>query len=348
MTTRQHGVDGFVAISALLASCATHAAAPAEEPVVKVAVDQLGPCQAESLVAVFQGLGNASWSAVVCADVDHDGINDVAVQSNPRAIQDERSTWILSSRTWRPCLRVIGRAREGHAPLLSVSTVADVDLDGVPEIDVERSFVVNPTEAGPTGETSRVLSGDRRVVESDWQTQYIAVPQRVWNYAREPKQDTWQGADFGSDDPALLPLASRYACNAAQRAFPAAKVLPIVGDLDGDGCADMLAVETSSSRVFVISGADYHVLRDMHIAPDRIGIAWVEAQAIGDLNRDGVPDVLVCGRVTQTASDLAPHEVLLGTAAVVSGASGKPLRVLVAETVDQTLVAGCPVLRLPE
>ena len=173
-----------------------------------------------------------------------------------------------------------------------------------------------------------MLSADRRVVESDWNTNYVTVPRHVASYAREQKQDAWQGSDFDSGDPVKFPVASVDSCNAAQRAFPDAKVLQIIGDLDGDGVVDMLAVETSSSRAFVISGADLHVLRDMHIAADHIGIARADAQVIGDLNRDGVVDVLVSGRVTQTASDLAPHEVLLGTASIISGASGKPLHSL--------------------
>lgn len=96
-----------------------------------------------------------------------------------------------------------------------------------------------------------------------------------------------------------------------------------VGDVDHDGRADLLRPEIevampngSTGRVSLISGADGHVLCVFQGAAGESNFGFVCAGA-GDLDRDGVPDLLLGPRVDSSG--------VTNYAAVRSGATGAEL-----------------------
>jgi hypothetical protein len=110
--------------------------------------------------------------------------------------------------------------------------------------------------------------------------------------------------------PMMLALSLACACLGSQPQAPEGFGASVAsaGDLDGDGCPDLIVGDASRREprpcrgaVWVLSGKEGHVLHEFHASPDPaestpyFGCA---VAAAGDLDGDGCGDVLVgdCGR----------------------------------------------------
>ena len=112
-----------------------------------------------------------------------------------------------------------------------------------------------------------------------------------------------------------------------------------IGDVNGDGSADFVVgapgetVQDSSSagRVYLFSGASGDLLRRLESPTPREDAEFGEAVAgIGDVNGDGVPDVLV--GVSNARVDGTP---LAGRVHLISGADGRRLRTLTSPNMEE-------------
>ena len=121
------------------------------------------------------------------------------------------------------------------------------------------------------------------------------------------------------------------------------------GDIDGDGITDVIVGSPhhvvspedepmfSVGRTFVCSGATGAVLLTLdNPTPEENARAGFSVASLGDVNSDGVPDVLV-GAPGQNIGDEADGLIDVGVAYVYSGANGSLIRTL--NHPDQTVNA---------
>jgi len=98
-----------------------------------------------------------------------------------------------------------------------------------------------------------------------------------------------------------------------------------LGDLNGDGTPDFgvgAFAQEGAGRVFIFSGRDGKLLRTLTPPGDSVTFGWAVA-SIGDLNKDGLPDILVGAPYTKSGKN-----AVQGQAYVFSGKDGALLYTL--------------------
>lgn len=211
----------------------------------------------------------------------------------------------------------------------SVASAGDVDADGAEDylVGIPRAWHQGVRTggarivSGATGGTIRYVHGQSP------DTMFGARVRDAGDVDGDGFSDSIVGSeDFGSG---LLRRSSVFsgATGAELHGYAALGVrvcFEPAGDVDGDGRDDLLRPEIevsmpngSTGKVSLISGADGHVLRTFRGAPGELNFGFLCAGA-GDLDQDGVPDLLCGPRADATLAG--------NYAAIRSGATGSEVR----------------------
>jgi hypothetical protein len=100
--------------------------------------------------------------------------------------------------------------------------------------------------------------------------------------------------------------------------------------------------------VVLVSGSDLSVLRTIPMESRNLATAVTGTFALGDVDRDGVPDWLVGIHVSQSDDHDAPRACRLGLIALVSGGDFHLIKSLERESFLSGSGRQCPVVTLPE
>lgn len=317
--------------------------------------------------ASAQGPDMFGISAAGLGDVDGDGKPDLAVGDPGHSKDEEWSgrVWIVSGATWRPLRAIDGAAGQEFG--VTLAAPGDLDGDGIEDLLVGSTPKDLHARVGAfsaaTGESlyELELPAEDRMhvpwyssargpalaaigdVDGDGRGDFVVgVP---LDDGAAPHAGLVQGRS-GADGALLFELRGRADCDRFGISVAA------VGDLDGDGKQDAIAGampelegewETEGACAYragyavIFSGANGKTLRVIE-SPDGSRRFGVAVAGIGDLDRDGTPDVAVSSTFYDfdpqpmasepTAAEGEPELVALRVPEVkaFSGASGSLLR----------------------
>jgi len=218
------------------------------------------------------------WNPWTCLvhDVDHDGTDDIAVLC-PLTGDREASVVTYSGRTGAPLTTFTVRNPAGST-IGALARVGDVDGGGLRDLAV---LIDLPSEhqVGPSGaKGTRVLEGDALL-----ELRSVVRPEPIWTRR----------------------LARSYAWRKS--------VIASLGDLDRDGCGDL--VVTCSESIEIISGRTNQGLLWFHRGNEEEGFG-TSLLGLDDVDHDAIPDFafsiwgdgLYQGRVT-ARSGWDGHEI---------------------------------------
>jgi VCBS repeat protein/FG-GAP repeat protein len=272
-------------------------------------------------------------------DVNGDGVDDV-VSGAPGQGTDIGHAYVYSGATGRTIARLRGH-RHGDAFGAAVSSAGDVNGDGVSDVLVGapgtaatagRAYVIS----GRTFRVIRVLSAGRRGdlfgdgVAHTADVNGDGVPDLIVG-ASGTRPGHGVVYVYSGRTGKLLYRIHGERGNAAFGQFFVAGV----GDVNGDGVPDIYVGDYASSNAgqaggfaAVYSGADGALL---HAWRGAAGEGLGPGRSAGDVNGDGVPDIVVG---SYTSSDGAPGA---GKVQIFSGATGKRVRTITSTTAGENL-----------
>jgi hypothetical protein len=274
-------------------------------PFLGAAVFVLAP--AEPVVDQMNGVRSSIRRA---GDVNGDGVPDLLV-SNSFCETPER-VWIISGKDGSVLLHVWGRdAGDGFGH--SMDGVGDVDGDGRADFVVaapgvrmmKRDDVVEFTRQGSA--YARIASGaDGRVlhefVPNEKDQRYGMCVAGAGDVDADGRPDVIIGLAVGDGGRAGEAVVISGRTGSVLRQFGELMRYGVTvsgcGDLDRDGHDDVLvgdgsAFNEQAGRLRAFSGKEGTVLFQVRTMETRVSFPWSLAPA-GDLNGDGVPDVLGC------------------------------------------------------
>jgi hypothetical protein len=272
-------------------------------------------------------------------DVDGDGVTDV-VSGAPGQGGDVGHAYVYSGANGRTIVRLRGH-RHGDMFGAAVSSAGDVNGDRVPDLLVGapgtgaaagHAYVIS----GRTFRTIRVLSAHRRADEFGDGVAHTAdlngdgVPDLIVGASGK---NPGHGAVYvysGRTGKLLFRIHGERGNAAFGQFFVAG-----VGDVNGDGVPDVYVGDYASNNAgraggfaAVYSGAAGTRLRAWR---GGAGEGMGPGRSAGDVNGDGVPDIIVGN---YTSSDGAPAA---GKVQIFSGATGKRLRTITSTTPKENL-----------
>ena len=318
-----------------------------------------------AILRVFDGppveRARFGWSAAATGDLNADGTPDVVVGAflypGPGEENFEGRVYLLSGATGAVLHQVAATKDEGRLGTAAVGLDADLDGDGVPDVFASqpRGQPALVVASGATGAVIRDFG-----VVSDFTTtigqSLVVVSDLTGDGVGEvavggPNSPGSKGGNrFGRVyvvDPATGDLVYAIANPAAapNQDFGGRQRLAAVGDLDGDGITDLAVGSTAPQgngffgATNLFSGATGTLVRTCLRGGRRLAPA-------GDLDGDGVPDVLSSGRVAERGGVIglsgATCEVLFEIESPFVTASGFPTAITaVREAIDggEALVA---------
>lgn len=270
-------------------------------------------------------------------DVNGDGVTDV-VSGAPGQGSDIGHAYVYSGADGRTLVRLRGH-RHGDMFGAAVSSAGDVNGDGVPDLlvgapgtgtDVGHAYVIS----GRTFRTIRVLTAHRRADEFGDGVAHAAdlngdgVPDLIVGASGK---NPGHGAVYvysGRTGKLLFRIRGERGNAAFGQFFVAG-----VGDVNGDGVPDIYVGDYASNNAgaaggfaAVYSGVDGARL---HAWRGAAGEGMGPGRSAGDVNGDGVPDIIVGN---YTSSDGA-HGA--GKVQIFSGATGKRLRTITSTTAGE-------------
>ncbi len=279
------------------------------------------------------------YAVADAGDVNGDGVPDV-ISGAPGQATDVGHAYVYSGATGKTIARLRG-PHPGDMFGAAVSGAGDVNGDGVPDLlvgapgsgtAVGHAYVIS----GRTFRVIRVLSAHRPGDEFGDGTAHTAdlngdgVPDLIVGASGT---NPGHGAAYvysGRTGARLFRINGERGNAAFGQFFVAG-----VGDMNGDGVPDLYVGDYASNNAgqaggfaAVYSGVDGARL---HAWRGAAGEGMGPGRSAGDVNGDGVPDIIVGN---YTSSDGAPAA---GKVQVFSGATGKRLRTVTSTTPNENL-----------
>ncbi len=255
---------------------------------------------------LFSGFSSA---LAVIGDVNGDNIPDYVVGSYNQAWNDndhQGRAFVFNGQSGKLLLELDNPYPQADAAFgFSVAAAGDIDQDGIPDI------VIGAFGQGEAGSAESIVFGWK-----DEQGSEHGVRKRV---------GSGQAFVFSSHDGKLL-----YALEAPQLRAGAGFGWSVasVGDLTGDAIPELIVgahSQASEGRAFVFNGKDGTLLRTLAPPPGSgaAGFGWSVHSTGGDLNQDGIPDIVV-GAPYSTVEGMSVQ----GRVYIFSGKNGGLLSVI--------------------
>ena len=272
-------------------------------------------------------------------DVNGDGVTDV-VSGAPGQGSDVGHAHVYSGASGRTIARLRGR-RHGDMFGAAVSSAGDANGDGVPDLLVGapgtgaaagHAYVIS----GRTFRTLLVLSAHRRADEFGDGVAHTGdlngdgVPDLIVGASGKHPGHGTVYVYSGRTGKLLFRIPGERGNAAFGQFFVAG-----VGDVNGDGVPDIYVGDYASNNAGVAGGfaAVYSGVDGgrVHTWRGAAGEGMGPGRAAGDVNGDGVPDIVVGNYTSSDGARLA------GKVQIFSGATGKRLRTITSTTPNENL-----------
>ena len=225
---------------------------------------------------LFSGFSSA---LATLGDVNGDAIPDYIVGAYEQTWDDndhQGRAFVFDGQTGKLLLELDNpQPQPGAAFGFSVAAAGDVNQDGVPDC------IVGAFGQGEAGSAEALVFG------------WTAEDGNEHNVSK--RVGSGQAFVFSGRDGQFL-----YSLEAPQQSAGAGFGWSVAsaGDLDGDGIPEFVVgahSQDGEGRVFLFNGKDGAALRTLAPPPDSgaEGFGWVVDSAGGDLNQDGIPDIVV-------------------------------------------------------
>ena len=283
-----------------------------------------GPVQADYGISAAASVG----------DVDRDGIEDFALgyeNADTSAGRDTGLVQVHSGRDGRVLFNFVGSPLSLFAARYGLAGVGDVNRDGYPDIAVGAPTDSRKVSAGGS---VTVFSGKDGTVLRLWQTSHLGAfmgrsVAGIGDINRDGHNDVLVGFLVGRSYP--VPRGEAQVLSGKDgsivhrisdpngNAF--ASRVAAAGDVDGDGTPDFYVSSWPGDYVYAYSGKSGKRIRT-YSHPTAKYFSFPEIVSVGDVDKDGVPDIGIGDGSDSTAG------VNAGACFVFSNKTGKLLHTI--------------------